>query len=98
MTSNSQVSTTGLSWVRRACVFARPRAYLRVSANQTLRDGFFGHWLRAVRDGVAGWRRMRRTRRRWTERTERLCREIDRRRPGVAYKLKRRLPRRGVQI
>lgn len=56
-----------------------------------VRDGYLRHWLRAVRDAVAGLPNAFRQRRRLSERTMRLVREIDAMRPGVVYLARRRL-------
>lgn len=64
----------------------------------SVRDGHFGTWLRAVRDGIRGIKHHAAQRVVWSAETRRACREIDRYAPGFGDLVKRRLFRRGVAI
>ena len=56
-----------------------------------LRDGYLTHWMRAVRDGVAGLRAMQRQRRTVSLATLSAIRRIDAGRPSVLYMARKRL-------
>jgi GT2 family glycosyltransferase len=63
-----------------------------------VRDGFLGHWLRAVKDGLRGAPRAWRDRRRLSNGTMRQIREIDSRRAPFLYMLKARLFQRDMRL
>jgi len=56
-----------------------------------LRDGHFGAWLRAVRDGLAGMARLKAERRVWTPETAAAVAEADSWRPGFWTMVRKRL-------
>ena len=63
-----------------------------------LRDGYLRYWLRAVRDGVAGLRTVRRDRKTVSPQTMAAIRAIDARRPSVAYMAGKRVFRRAMRL
>jgi GT2 family glycosyltransferase len=64
----------------------------------SIRDGFFLWWLRGVRDGLRGWSRAMRERKRLSGATMKRIREIDADRPSLVYLLRKRLFQRGIKI
>jgi hypothetical protein len=56
-----------------------------------LRDGFCRAWLRGVRDGLGGLRRLHSERRSWTTTTGELVAEVDARRPGFWTMVRKRV-------
>lgn len=64
----------------------------------SLRDGFFGWWLRGVLDGLRGTPQSLRERTPMSPATMRRIVAMDADRPGVVYLLRRRLLQRGIRI
>ncbi|HEY6644780.1 glycosyltransferase family 2 protein [Povalibacter sp.] len=64
----------------------------------SIRDGFFLWWLRGVRDGLCGWNKAMRERRKLSRATMKRIAEIDADRPSLAYLLRKRLFQRGIRI
>ncbi len=64
----------------------------------SIRDGYFLWWLRGVRDGLLGWNKAVRERRKMSAETMRRIAEIDADRPSVAYLVRKRLFQRGIKI
>lgn len=63
-----------------------------------LRDGYLRWWARGVRDGVRGFPKAIRERRRLSPGTMRRIAEIDSARPGLLYLVRKRLFQRGIKI
>jgi GT2 family glycosyltransferase len=63
-----------------------------------MRDGYMRHWLRAVRDGVAGLRKVWRERRIVTPQTMHAIRLIDLGRPSLVYMARKRLFQREMRL
>ena len=64
----------------------------------SLRDGFFGTYLRAVGAGARMAYSHRAKRSKWSPDTEDVFRRIDRDRPSLIWTIRERLFRRGVEI
>ena len=63
-----------------------------------LRDGHLGYWLKAVRDGVAGLKRVQRDRRIVGRDTMSAIRAIDARRPSWVYMARKRLLQKAMRL
>jgi GT2 family glycosyltransferase len=63
-----------------------------------LRDGYVGHWLRAVRDGLGGLRAILRERRTVSVKTMSTIRAIDANRPSWVYMSRKRLFRKAIRL
>lgn len=63
-----------------------------------IRDGYFGWWLRAVRDGIRGLRRTWPDRRTVSRDTMSVVRAIDARRPSWLYMVRKRLFRKAMRL
>ena len=64
----------------------------------SLRDGFFIHWLRGVRDGVAGMKEYYKDRKIISSETLKLLKEIDRERPSLFYMAKKRVFKKSMRL
>jgi GT2 family glycosyltransferase len=64
----------------------------------SLRDGYFRYWLRGVRDGILGLKEVRPQRRVLRPETMRLITEINKKRPALAFYLRKRIFRRGFGV
>jgi GT2 family glycosyltransferase len=63
-----------------------------------LRDGYIGHWLRAVRDGLIGLKDVRHDRRIVSGDTMAAIRAIDAHRPSIAYMARKRLFQKAMRL
>lgn len=82
------LAARNLPWSRALPYLARALGAMAVYA---LRDGYFVWWAQGVRDGMQGLPSMLEARQPWTERTRRICREVDSHRPGFWTLARQRL-------